>query len=119
DIFSMSINDLDNEHSRNLQLKTIDYLPISFSKIYTVNSFFDLNQLPAALFPTIRNHHDWYKLNGFNFNRNIFFRKFDDFYKGFMSLNQTFDNEEWKKFLKQYEDRSNAGTIKNLNDNEK
>ena len=119
DIFSMSINEIDNEYSKNLQLKTLDYLPPSLKKLETINSIFDFDQLPYAISPTLRNHLNWHDLNGFDFKRKIFFRKFDDFYKGFMSLNQTSDNAEWKSFLTQYKGKSNASTIEKLNTEEK
>jgi len=103
DVFSMSIDGLKGESPKQLQLKTLDYLPLSLTKISLSKDIFDNDYVPYSLSPFLRNHYDWKKVNTLSLTRDYKMNNGIVFYKGFYSSDNTFNNNTWKKFLKKYD----------------
>jgi len=107
DIFSMSIDGLNSEGGKQLQLETLDHLPISISKIKQANSIFGKEYLPYALFPFLRNHSEWDTIEALRVSRDFRLISKNDFYKGYRGVTQTFDDDTWDKFYKMFNSKGN------------
>lgn len=109
DIFSMSIDGLNSEGGKQLQLQTLDHLPISFTKIKQTNKIFGTDYLPYALSPFLRDHSKWDTIDGLRVSRDYRLISSNDFYKGFRAVSITFGDKTWKEF---YDKFSSKGDIK-------
>lgn len=113
DIFSMSIDNLENERSQQLQLKTLDYLPFTLNKIKQSDIIFDKKYLPYALSPFLRKHSEWKDINFLSFSRDYNLNQNSSFYDGFYAASKSFNNKTWIKFENKYQ-----GTTEDKNYND-
>lgn len=119
DIFSMSIDEINSEGAKQLQLQTLDYLPLSFNKIRQANSIFGRDYLPYALFPFFRNHSEWNTVDELRVNRKYKIENNSEYYKGFKTVNQSFNDKTWKEFLNKYTFREKHAESSKLTKNQK
>ncbi len=111
DIFPMSIDGVDSEGGKHLQLQTLDHLPLSFSKITQANKIFGKEYLPYALFPFLRNHSEWNTINGLRFSRHFRLISKNDFYKGYRGVSETFNDKIWDEFYNKFNSKANTNFI--------
>lgn len=118
DIFSMSIDGLNSEGGKQLQLETLDHLPISISKIKQADNIFGREYVPYALFPFLRNHSEWDTIDGLRVSRDFRLISKNDFYKGYRGVSETFNDKIWDEFYEKFNSKSSI-KFTNLSEEQK
>ncbi len=102
-IFSLSLNETNNDAYKAFQLGTLDFLPHSVAKSNTIFKMFPFHEWPTAFSETLRYHYNWDNTSSFTapYNYNLRY----DVYKGFATYKTTYDSVAFKKFQKKYDKR--------------
>ncbi len=113
DIFSLSLEEPDNEKYRNFQSQALDYIPISFKKAEIVQKTYNWEEYIQGLFTTIRFHYKWHTIE--LPKKKFQFPSKQDYYKGFASYTTILEPKAWqdaeevytkqKKFIEQLSER--------------
>jgi len=114
DLFSMTINGMKSENSKNLQLRTLDYLSLSQAKVEQSRKIFGSSYLPYALFPFFRNHNQIKKIDALKFSRDYKLNNNTEYYKGFMNVNWSFNDNTWSKFIEKYKNKKEDENFNSL-----
>ena len=103
DIFSLSLQERNNEKYRGFQSQTLDFLPFSFQKYQTIDQIYLDENIIEGIFPIIRNHSDWNHIQ--HWKTKYTFPTKQDYYKGFASYMVIGDSSSWIAYEKKYSKR--------------
>jgi len=109
DIFSMSLDTILSQNSKNLQYETLDNIDMSWSKIEAFKSIYGIENI-LNISPTIRNHSIW---NNPDYRKKAFINK-KYYCKGFHTSNRIFNSKTWNAFLSKQEKLNKKENNNNL-----
>lgn len=102
-IFSLSLNESNNERYKTFQLEALDFLPLTWSKANTIFEMFPVSEWPTAFSKTLRYHFNWDDISSvskpYEYPGNY------DTHLGFSTYKTSYDDKSYSKFEKKFGDR--------------
>ena len=99
-IFSLSLDEENNEDFKLSQLKTLDYIPLTLEKAEAIFEVNKTNELLMTFSETLRYHSNWHDIS--LKQRSFPFRPNSDNYNGFNTTRATYDAKTYSYFEKKY-----------------
>ncbi len=102
-IFSLSLNESNNERYKAFQLEALDFLPLTWSKAKTIFEIFPVSEWPTAFSETLRYHFNWREIS--SISTPYAYPGNYDTHLGFVTNKTSYDSKSYAKFEKKFGER--------------